>query len=95
MLLVSRVILTLLVLSLLGLATIDPPKVCNSKVKLKISNPVALSNHLEWVHDWNNYRGHAIIKADSQGITPMEALALMNNKSSDSECEFYHTLWYP
>lgn len=63
------------------------------KIKLTICNPVSLAQRLEWIHDWNHYRGHAIIKADSSGITPEECLALMSGESSDEECEFYHQLW--
>lgn len=72
-------------------STNDPE---GSKVKFTVSNPVTYSNHLEWTYDWRHYRGHAIILADSLGITLTEALASMSGDASDEECEFYHTMWY-
>lgn len=63
------------------------------KIKLQIHNPITFAERLEWIHDWNNCRGHAIIVADRTGTTPEEALACMSGNSSEKEIAFYKNLW--
>lgn len=64
-------------------------------IRLKIANPFELAKHLKMVHIWNTCRGCAIINADKWSMEPTETLALLDDGvAEDSECEFYHTLWY-
>lgn len=63
-------------------------------VKYMVRNPMELAKRLQMIYGWNHYRGIAVIKADSLGITPEECLASMNDGiATDDECEFYSSLY--
>ena len=75
-------------ISLLLALNLCPSKTQDTPI-LSISNPIKLHKLIEWQSDFQRYRGHAIIKADSLGITAEECLALMSGHASDEECEYY------
>lgn len=86
-------VLNIIMVSLLMALNLCPSKTQDTPI-LPISNPIKLHKLVEWQNDWRNYRGHAIIKADSLGITAEECLALMNGRASDEECEFYSLKYF-